>query len=104
MPIAPTISVIIPCFNAERYVCAAIRSVLLQEWPQIQIIVVDDGSDDNSAILVRDTFPQVKLVRQPNQGVAAARNRGIELANGDWIAFLDADDVWLCLLYTSDAA
>lgn len=91
----PTISVIIPCFNAEKYVSAAIRSVLQQDWPQMEIIVIDDGSKDNSAHLVRNTFPQVKLIQQVNQGVAAARNKGIEVAKSEWIAFLDADDIWL---------
>lgn len=95
MSSSPTISVVIPCFNAERYVCSAINSVLLQEWPEIEIIVIDDGSRDSSASVVSNTFPHVKLVRQNNQGVAAARNKGIELALGEWIAFLDADDIWL---------
>ena len=95
MSTVSTISVVIPCFNAERYVCAAINSVLLQEWPEIEIIVIDDGSKDSSASLISNTFPQVKLVRQKNQGVAAARNKGIALAKGEWIAFLDADDIWL---------
>jgi glycosyltransferase involved in cell wall biosynthesis len=91
----PTISVIIPCYNAERYIAATIRSVLLQNWQKLEIVVVDDGSKDHSAQLVRDAFPDVKLVCQPNQGVAVARNTGIAQATGDWIAFLDADDIWL---------
>ena len=95
MQAAPRISVVIPCFNGERYVEAAIRSVLAQEWPGIEIIVVDDGSTDRSAALVQATFPRVRVVQQLNQGVAAARNKGIEQAKGDWIAFLDADDIWL---------
>lgn len=95
MPTAPTISVVIPCYNAEPYIAAAIRSVFLQDWPSIEIIVVDDGSKDNSAKVVADTFPTVKLVQQSNQGVAAARNTGIAIATGEWIAFLDADDIWL---------
>lgn len=95
MPASPLISVVIPCFNAERYVVATIRSVLSQKWPNIEIILIDDGSKDGSAQLVRNTFPTVKVVRQANQGVAAARNKGIALAKGDWIAFLDADDIWL---------
>ncbi len=94
-PVYPTLSVVIPCFDAERYVLTAIGSVLAQHWPGIEIIVVDDGSTDHSAALVQDTFPQVHLVRQPNQGVAAARNTGIAQAQGEWIAFLDADDLWL---------
>ena len=89
------ISVVIPCFNAERYIAAAVRSVLAQDWSDLEVIVVDDGSSDRSAELVRDTFPEVTLLRQTNQGVAAARNLGIRHSQGDWIAFLDADDIWL---------
>jgi glycosyltransferase involved in cell wall biosynthesis len=89
------ISVIIPCFNAQRYIAAAVRSVLAQDWPDLEVIVVDDGSSDRSAELVRDTFPEVTLLRQTNQGVAAARNLGIRHSQSDWIAFLDADDIWL---------
>lgn len=89
------ISVVIPCFNAETYIEAAIRSVLVQEWPNLELVVVDDGSSDRSAQLVLDTFPGVTLLRQVNQGVAAARNVGMARAQGEWIAFLDADDIWL---------
>jgi len=95
MPTLPTISVVIPCYNAEKYISAAINSVLVQNWPGVDIIVVDDGSKDDSAQVVRETFPAVKLVCQANQGVAVARNTGISQADGEWIAFLDADDIWL---------
>lgn len=89
------ISVIIPCYNTERYIVAAVRSVLAQDWPDFEVIVVDDGSADRSAELVRDTFPDVTLLQQTNQGAGAARNLGIKHSQGDWIAFLDADDIWL---------
>jgi glycosyltransferase involved in cell wall biosynthesis len=92
---APPISVIIPCFNCEMYVVASVRSVYAQRWPRIEVIVVDDGSTDRSAELVRANFPDVRLIQQPNQGVAAARNNGLAHATGEWIAFLDADDIWL---------
>lgn len=97
MPAAesPSISVIIPCFNCEKYVLASVRSVYAQNWPNIEVIVVDDGSTDDSAGLVRAHFPGVRLIQQPNQGVAAARNNGLANATGEWIAFLDADDIWL---------
>lgn len=91
----PSISVVIPCYNAERYIAAAIESVLAQNWPELEIIVVDDGSKDASSEIVRQRFPDVKLISQANQGVAVARNTGIAASQGDWIAFLDADDLWL---------
>ena len=90
-----SISVVVPCYNAERWIASTLRSVLAQDWPGLEIIVVDDGSCDGSATVVAREFPQVTLVRQPNAGVAAARNCGIERARGDWVAFVDADDIWL---------
>lgn len=90
-----SISVVIPCYNACRYIGAAIRSVMLQDWPDLELIVVDDGSTDGSADLVARQFPWVNLLRVSNGGVAAARNIGIAHARGEWIAFLDADDIWL---------
>lgn len=90
-----SVSVIIPCYNAERYIAATIDSVLAQNHAGLDIIVVDDGSSDGSVALLRDRFPSVRLVEQANQGVAAARNHGIALARGHWIAFVDADDIWL---------
>ncbi len=89
------VSVVIPCFNASRYIAAAIDSVRVQNWPDLEIIVVDDGSTDGSAELVATNFPEVRLIRQANQGAARARNHGIREARGSWIAFLDADDIWL---------
>jgi len=91
----PRISVIVPCYNAERYVDVAIRSILQQDWPNLEVIVVDDGSTDGSADVVRAFDSRVRLLSQKNAGVASARNAGIASASGDWIAFLDADDVWL---------
>ncbi len=89
------ISVIIPCFNGEAYIPISLRSVLAQQWEDLEIIVVDDGSTDGSAALIARDFPQVVLIRQSNEGVAAARNLGIRSARGEWLAFLDADDAWL---------
>jgi glycosyltransferase involved in cell wall biosynthesis len=94
-PQLPRISVVIPCYNAERYISATIESVLAQNWPDLEVVVVDDGSKDTSVQIIRERFPHVLLVQQANQGVAAARNTGIKASSGDWIAFLDADDLWL---------
>jgi glycosyltransferase involved in cell wall biosynthesis len=91
----PALSVIIPCYNAERYIAATIASVLAQGHADLEIIVVDDGSKDGSVALVRNSFPAVRVIEQANQGVAAARNKGIDVAHGEWIAFVDADDIWL---------
>jgi glycosyltransferase involved in cell wall biosynthesis len=91
----PAVSVVIPCYNAAPYIGATIRSVLAQDMPGMEIIVVDDGSSDRSLDLVREQFPQVRAVAQANQGVAAARNHGLSLARGKWVAFVDADDIWL---------
>jgi glycosyltransferase involved in cell wall biosynthesis len=89
------ISVVIPCFNGERYVREAIRSALEQTLPPVEILVVDDASTDRSVEVASSVGPPVRVLRQRrNQGAAAARNLGIRAARGSWIAFLDADDRW----------
>lgn len=90
----PIVSTVIPAYNAAEFVAMAIDSALLQDVPQ-QIIVVDDGSKDGTADVVRGYGDAVELIQQANGGVSAARNRGIAAADGDFVAFLDADDVWL---------
>ncbi len=90
---SPTVSVVIPVYNGAATLPRAIKSVLSQTEAPLEIIVVDDGSQDESAA-VASQFP-VKLIQQENAGPAAARNRGAELSKGEWIAFLDADDAWL---------
>ena len=93
---ASPISVVIPLYNKAAYVERAIRSALAQGEAVLEIIVVDDGSRDGSAEVVeRMGEPKVRLIRQANGGVSAARNRGIEEARGKFICFLDADDIYL---------
>jgi glycosyltransferase involved in cell wall biosynthesis len=86
-----TLSVIIPCYNCGVFLRDAIESVLLQDFPGKEVIVVDDGSTDGSADFIND-FASVKLIRQSNAGVSAARNAGLKVALGSLVAFLDADD------------
>jgi GT2 family glycosyltransferase len=90
---SPRVTVVMPAYDAERTVGAAVSSVLWQTYRDFELLVVDDGSTDATADIV-EAFP-VRLVRQPNGGVAAARNRGIGEANGELIAFCDADDLLL---------
>lgn len=91
----PQVSVIIPAYNAAKTIRAALRSLDSQLFRDFETIVVDDGSKDDTAAIVRNEFPQVRLVTQANGGCAAARNRGIAEATGVWLAFLDADDEFL---------
>ncbi len=90
----PSISVIIPMFNAERYIAATIQSVFDQRISPAEIIIVDDGSTDGSAAIVQTFAPRVRYLHQANLGPAAARNLGVRQATGDLLAFLDADDLW----------
>ena len=89
------ISVVIPCYNRRHTLARALDSVYAQTSAVDEVILVDDGSGDGSADLVAQCYPQVKILRQPNRGVSAARNRGIAAAACDWIALLDSDDSWL---------
>ncbi len=89
----PLVSVIIPVYNGDRYLAEAIESVVQQTYQPIEIILVDDGSTDNSANIAR-SYKQVRYIYQSNQGVAVARNVGISQARGEFIALLDQDDRW----------
>lgn len=88
------VSVVIAAYDAERTLGPALESVLAQLPQPAEVIVVDDGSRDATASLAA-SFPQVRLIRQDNQGPSAARNTGIREASQPWVAFLDADDIWL---------
>jgi glycosyltransferase involved in cell wall biosynthesis len=88
------VSVIIPVFNREQFVGQAIESALKQTYPSVEIIVIDDGSTDNTAVVVNAFKGRLRHVHSENGGPAAARNRGLELAQGEFIAFLDSDDLW----------
>ena len=87
-----TVSVIIPSYNAAKWLPRAIRSVLAQSRPAGELIVVDDGSTDDTEAVCRSYGERVTYIRRENGGLAAARNTGIAVASGDWFLFLDADD------------
>jgi len=90
----PLISVIIPVYNGARFLADAVSNVLAQDYPSLEIIVVDDGSTDDIAGAVSRLPVDVRFFRQENAGPAAARNRGLRDASGQFIAFLDVDDLW----------
>jgi glycosyltransferase involved in cell wall biosynthesis len=88
------ISSIVPVYNGERYLTEALDSVLAQTYRPLEVIVADDGSTDGTATVVSSYGSQIRYVRQDNAGPAAARNLGLNTARGDYVAFLDADDLW----------
>jgi glycosyltransferase involved in cell wall biosynthesis len=90
----PLISCIVPVYNGERYLREALDSILAQTYRPLEVIVADDGSTDQTAALVTGYGDPVRYLFQPNQGPAAARNLGLRAAQGEFVAFLDADDVW----------
>jgi glycosyltransferase involved in cell wall biosynthesis len=89
----PLVSVILPVYNGARFLRAALESVFSQTYRAFEVIVVDDGSVDESGAIAQ-SFPEAHYIRQENQGVAAARNNGIDAARGEFFAFLDQDDLW----------
>lgn len=89
------VSIIVPAFNAETYIRATLDSALRQTYANCEIIVVDDGSTDGTLAILADYGEKVRVVRQQNRGSACARNAGVAAAHGEWIAFLDSDDIWL---------
>lgn len=90
----PLISCIVPVFNGEAYLREALQSILDQTWRPLEVIVVDDGSTDRTPDVVRACGPEVRYLYQLNAGPAAARNLGLSVAQGGFVAFLDADDIW----------
>ena len=97
---APLLSVVMPAYDVERYVPDAVRSVLAQDGPRIELIVVDDGSADGTVAAVQRAAAEappgaaVRVVEQANAGASVARSRGLEVATGDFVGFIDADDAW----------
>lgn len=91
----PRVSVVMPAYNAERFIARGMASALVQSESDLELIIVDDGSTDSTATRVQAcTDPRVRLIRQANSGVSRARNRGLREAAGEWVAFLDSDDEW----------
>lgn len=88
------ISVLVPVYNGEKFLGEALSSIAVQEYQQLEVIVIDDGSTDHSALLAEAT-PGVCVLRKPHSGLAATLNHGVHHASGEFIAFLDADDRWL---------
>lgn len=91
----PLISVIIPVYNGDRYLSETIDSVLNQSYRPVDVVVLDDGSTDNSADIAQGYLPSIKYYYQPHSGLASALNHGISKAEGEYFAFLDADDLWM---------
>lgn len=91
---APLVSVIIATYNSSKFIGEAVRSVLSQTYSKYEVIVVDDGSTDETKDVLREFEGSIRYVYQTNRGPSAARNAGIRLAQGEYICFLDADDIW----------
>src|SRR5438477_11908717 len=90
----PLVSILIPAYNAERWIADTIRSALAQTWPRIEVVVIDDGSCDQTlAIAQKFASKNVLVVTQENQGASGARNKALDLYQGDYVQWLDADDI-----------
>src|SRR6266508_897311 len=88
------VSVVIPNYNCGRFLEETLESVFAQAYPAVEVIVVDDGSTDDSLQVLEKYAGRVNVIRQANQGVSAARNAGIRASHGELVALLDADDLW----------
>ncbi|MGH2811490.1 MAG: glycosyltransferase family 2 protein, partial [Actinomycetota bacterium] len=91
----PRCSVVIPAYNVGPFVTEAVSSALGQTFADIEVIVVNDGSSDETAAVLEPLMERIVYLEQPNRGLAAARNRGMQQASGEFVAFLDADDFWM---------
>jgi glycosyltransferase involved in cell wall biosynthesis len=91
----PQVTAVIPVYNGERYLREAIDSVLAQDYPSLELLVIDDGSTDGSAEIARNFGDRIRYHYQPNAGLSAAQNAGVAEARGAFIAFLDCDDLWV---------
>lgn len=91
-PVWPKVSVLIPCYNAERFVCEAVQSALDQTYANVEVVVVDDGSTDGSVDVLKSFGDQIRLEAGPNRGACLARNRAFELSSGQYVQYLDSDD------------
>ena len=91
----PLVSILIPCFNAEKWIGQAIESALAQTWAEKEVILVDDGSSDGSLAIIKSFGDRIRFETGPNRGGNVARNRLLDLARGDWLQYLDADDFLL---------
>src|SRR5262245_26284876 len=91
----PLVSIPIPCFNAGRWIAECIQSALDQTYPHKEVIVVDDGSSDNSLEIIRGFGNRIRFETGPNRGGNVTRNRLVQLSQGEWLSFLDADDFLL---------
>ena len=88
------ISIIIPTYNRKSFLIHAIDSVLNQTYQNLELIIIDDGSSDKSVEYIKKKYSNIKIYKQSNKGVSAARNKGIKLSSNSWLAFLDSDDRW----------
>lgn len=89
------VSIIMPCFNSELYITEAINSIQSQTYQNWELIIVDDGCSDRSMQYAHQTYPQATIVKNPRKGISSALNQGIARAQGDYLAWIDADDLWL---------